>query len=170
MPAAGSEPVFEQTLEIVRVFDAPRDLVFRAWTEPERFARWWGPRGCTTTHCEVDLRPGGSFVFQQQHPDAGTIRCRGTYLEIDAPNRLVWTWAFVDAQGNIARHPSEPQWPLETHVELSLAERGGRTTMTIRQRLSTTARLAGMAEQGWNSCLELLGEALAASHWQRNRP
>ncbi len=77
----------ERELVVTRIIDAPRDLVFKAWTEPEQVARWWGPQGFVTTHCDMDIRPGGAFRCCMRSP-AGTDHWkRGVYREIVEPER-----------------------------------------------------------------------------------
>ena len=92
-----TEPA-QRVLVIERIFDAPRSLVFKAWTEPERLMRWWGPNGVTTVSCKMDLRAGGAWRI--------SMRCRGNeerqqgvFREIVEPERLVFTYAFEDPTG-----------------------------------------------------------------------
>lgn len=126
--AGGDGPAMVVTHE----FDAPRELVFRAWTEPEHLRRWWGPKGFTVTHCAVDLRPGG--VFHYCLASAGGQEMWGLfrYLEVKPPERLVYTNSFSDPEGNITRNPMTEGWPLELHNTLTLVETAGRTTLTLR--------------------------------------
>src|SRR5712691_5788344 len=90
----------ERELTITRVFDAPRDLVFAAWTQPERAARWWGPQGFTTISCDMDVRPGGVWRRCMRSPDGTEHRKCGVYREIVEPERLVFTYADEDSEGN----------------------------------------------------------------------
>ena len=113
---------------ITRVFDAPRELVFAAWTRPEHLLRWWAPKGCSTPHCKVDLRPGGSFHYCMRTPEGRDIWGLGVYREIVAPERIVYVDSFADAQGN----PVPPSdygmsdgHPAETLVTVTFAEHGG---------------------------------------------
>ena len=87
----------QRELVITRVFDAPRALVFKAWTEPDRLVRWWGPQGFTTPFCTMDLRPGGAVRFCMRSPEGTDHWLQGVYREIVAPERLVCTWAWEDA-------------------------------------------------------------------------
>ena len=89
----------ERELVITRVLDAPRRLVFKAWTEPERVVRWWGPQGFTMPSCKMDVRPGGAFRFCMRSPDGADHWLQGVYREIVEPERLVLTWAWEDAEG-----------------------------------------------------------------------
>ena len=79
----------ERTLIIERVFDAPRALVFKAWIEPERLVRWWGPQGFTMPSCTMDLRPGGAFRFRMRSPEGTDHWLRGVYREIVEPFLIV---------------------------------------------------------------------------------
>jgi uncharacterized protein YndB with AHSA1/START domain len=120
---------------IERVFDAPRALVWKAWTEPEGLAQWWGPKGCTLRVVKLDVREGGIFHYVMQHQPGRDMWGRFIYREIAAPERLVFVNSFSDAEGGITRAPF-PQlggiWPLEVLNTLTLAERDGMTTLTLR--------------------------------------
>jgi uncharacterized protein YndB with AHSA1/START domain len=152
--AASSAATTSTTRELVisRAFDAPRSLVFKAWTEPERLVRWWGPRGFTLPACKMDLRPGGSFRFRMRSPEGTDHWLRGVYREIVEPERLVFTWAWEDAEGNPGH---------ETMVTVTFVEQGAKTRLVMHQAIfeSDTARDAH--EEGWTSGLERLAEYLA---------
>src|SRR4051794_25157856 len=87
------------TLVVSRVFDAPRELVWKVWTEEKHVTQWWGPACFTAPHITIDLRPGGEFQFAMRAPDGAEHWVKGVYHEIDAPNRLVTTMWFCDPQG-----------------------------------------------------------------------
>jgi uncharacterized protein YndB with AHSA1/START domain len=84
----------EFELSISRLIDAPRTRIFRAWTEPQLLAQWWGPHGMTTPECEMDLWVGGQFRTLMRAPDGSEYPTQGVYLEIVAPQRIVFTDAF----------------------------------------------------------------------------
>jgi uncharacterized protein YndB with AHSA1/START domain len=117
---------------ISREFDAPRDLVFKAWTEPERLAQWWGPKGFTMVSTKVDLRPGGIFHYGMRGPDGAEMWGKFVYREIVPPERMVFIVSFSDENGGVTRHPMAPNWPLEMINTLTLTERNGKTTVTLR--------------------------------------
>jgi len=117
---------------ISREFDAPRDLVFKAWTEPERLAQWWGPKGFTMVSNKVDLRPGGLFLYGMRGPDGLEMWGKFVYREIVPPERMVFVNSFSDEDGGVTRHPLAPTWPLEMLNTLTLTERDGKTTVTLR--------------------------------------
>jgi uncharacterized protein YndB with AHSA1/START domain len=143
----GAEQGLEQTLDhlgqhvaklageefvISREFDAPRDLVFAAWTEPERLAQWWGPKGFKLNVAKVDLRPGGVFHYGMTAPDGSTMWGKFTYREIAPPERLVFVVSFSDENGGMTRHPMAPTWPQEMLNVVTFSEHGEKTTITLR--------------------------------------
>ena len=93
--------VADKSLIITRDIDAPRALVWRAWTEPEHFMRWWGPHDFTSPVCKIDLRVGGRYLAAMRDPSGRDFYSAGEYREIVPPERLVYTDAFADADGNI---------------------------------------------------------------------
>jgi uncharacterized protein YndB with AHSA1/START domain/dihydrofolate reductase len=120
---------------VARVFDAPRELVFKAWTEPERLKHWWGPKGFTTPFCAVDLREGGVFLYCMRSPEGRDFWGRGVYREIVVPERLVLVMSFADAEGNVVPatyYGLGPDWPLESLTTVTFEEFAGATTVTVR--------------------------------------
>jgi uncharacterized protein YndB with AHSA1/START domain len=117
---------------ITREFDAPRDLVFKAWTEPERLAQWWGPKGFTLKVAKVDLRPGGMFHYGMVGPDGSEMWGKFIYREITPPERMVFIVSFSDENGGTTRHPMAPTWPREMLNVVTLTENGDKTTLTLR--------------------------------------
>ncbi len=90
----------EQALVITRVFDAPRELVWKEWTERERFMLWWGPKGFTTPFCKIDLRVGGVYFNCMRSPEGKDYWSGGIYREIVPLERIVCTDSFADEEGN----------------------------------------------------------------------
>jgi uncharacterized protein YndB with AHSA1/START domain len=117
---------------ISRTFDAPRDLVWRAFTEGERMMHWWGPKGFTTPYVKVDLRPGGVCHYQLKSPQGQEMWGKFVYREIVAQERLVFIVSFSDEKQMITTHPLNPNWPREILSTVTFAEHNGKTTMTIR--------------------------------------
>jgi uncharacterized protein YndB with AHSA1/START domain len=152
-PNSAAAPAAERELTIRRTFDAPRALVFRVWTEPQHLAQWSCPQGFTMTENRGDLRVGGAFSACMRSPEGSDHRLRGVYREIVAPERLVFTHAWVDASGT----PGP-----ETVVTVTLAERNGRTEMTFRQGIFDSVAARDGHQQGWTSCFERLAELLVA--------
>jgi uncharacterized protein YndB with AHSA1/START domain len=88
-------------LTITRIFDAPRERVWKAWTGPERFMRWWGPRNLTTTVDRMDVRPGGAWRFVQRDSEGNEYAFHGVHHEIAPPERLVYTFEFEGMPGHV---------------------------------------------------------------------
>lgn len=146
----------ERELVITRVFDAPRELVFRAWTDPRHVARWWGPHGYTNPVCELDARPGGAILIHMRGQDGVMIETKGVFREVSEPERIVLILTnFEDAEGR-------PQ--LELLNTVTFAEHEGKTQITLRVVVvkstpELASSLAGM-RQGWNESLDRLAESL----------
>lgn len=122
----------ERELVVTRVLDAPRELVWKALTEPARLEQWWGPKGFTSRVHQLELRPGGTFLYSQRTPDGREMWGKWVYREIVAPERLVVVSSFTDEKGNLARHPFNPNWPLEMLTVSTFTEHQGRTTVVVR--------------------------------------
>jgi uncharacterized protein YndB with AHSA1/START domain len=167
----GIEPAARE-LVITRIFDAPRKLVFEAFTEPKHLMNWWGPHGCTVISCEADPRPGGTWCismrsprvlpqFSQRYPLTPdppsehqwiVERQRGVYREVVKPERLVFTYSF---EGDAGR-------PLhQTVVTISFAERGSRTEVTLHQAIFETVTARDDHVRGWTEALEHLAAFLS---------
>lgn len=143
----------ERELTIRRTFNAPRALVFKAWTEPQHLAQWSCPRGFTSLENTGELRVGGAFAARMRSPEGSDHRLRGVYREIVPPERLVFTHAWIEEDGT----PGP-----ETIVTVTLAERNARTEMTFHQgNFASVASRDGHA-QGWSSCFERLAVLLSA--------
>jgi uncharacterized protein YndB with AHSA1/START domain len=149
-----------QEIVITRVFDAPRELVFRAWTEPERLRRWWGPNGFTTPVCTIDLRPGGTFHACMRSPEGQDYWCRGVYREVVMPQRIVCTDSFSDEAGNIVsptQYGMSAEWPTEALITATFGEQAGTTTFTLRHAVgSAPATERDQCQAGWTESLDRL--------------
>lgn len=133
-----------------RIFDAPRRLVWEAWTSPEQLPHWLlGPPGWTMPVCEVDLRPGGSWRFGWSHADGSAMSMRGVYREVVPPERLVTTESWGG------------HWP-ETLNTLVLVEEGGRTTMSLTVLYPSTEAREAAFETGMKKGMSLSFDRLAA--------
>ena len=149
--AAQNKPLAERELTITRVFDAPRALVFKAWTDATHLAQWWGPKGFTNPVCEIDARVGGALRIHMRAPDGSIYPMKGEIREIIAPERLVFTNIAVDEAGNHI---------IEGLTTVTFAEAGGKTKMTLHTRGSAVAEkavgyLQGM-EMGWTQSIDKL--------------
>ena len=117
--------------EISRVFDAPRDRVWKSWTEAERLKQWWGPKGFVVTHCKIDLRPGGIMHYCLRMPDGNEMWGKFVYREIVKPERLVWMNSFSDKEGGITKHPMSPDWPREMLTTVTFEAQGDKTKVIV---------------------------------------
>jgi len=117
---------------ISRVFDVPRERVWRAWTDADALKRWWGPKGFKVEHLSLDLRPGGRMHYGLRGPDGSEVWGKFAYLEVVEPERLVWVNSFSDREGGTTVHPMMPTWPREMHSTAIFEPQGKGTKLTIR--------------------------------------
>jgi len=148
--------VAARTIIASRTFDAPRDLVFRAFTEPEQLAHWRGPQRWKTETRTLDLRPGGIWHYCMTGPDGMESWGVGTYQEVTPPSRLVYTDAFSDAEGNISA--AMPQ----TTIVMEFAEEGGKTTVTSSTRFASDEDIQAVLKMGVVEGLTQTWDRLAA--------
>lgn len=139
------------TVHFERILDAPRDLVFKVWTDPKHIAKWWGPHGFTVPECSLDLRPGGALRIIMRSPNGTDLLCKGEVREVKAPERFVFT--------NIAA-TMDGEHIAEGLTFVTFAEDGGKTKLTVDSRSVLVkdgweAAIAGMRE-GWSQQLERL--------------
>lgn len=154
---------------IARTFAAPREQVWKAWTDPDAFRQWFGPKGCTVTDVKMDVRPGGSCHCCVRSPDGREMWGKFIYREIAAPARLVYAQHFSDKSGGIARHPLSPSWPLQMLTTVTFDGQEGKTALTVRwepvnpadeERKTFDAAHEGM-NQGWGGSFDQLAAYLA---------
>ncbi len=155
---SGTMESSEWDLAMTRVFDAPRGLVFKAWTETRHVAQWWGPKGFTNPVCELDVRAGGAIRIHMRAPNGVVYPMKGVFEEIAEPERLVYICSALDENGNSM---------FDVLSTVIFAEQRGKTALTLQLRvIKTTAQapqyLKGM-EAGWTQSLDRLGEHLAGT-------
>jgi uncharacterized protein YndB with AHSA1/START domain len=160
-----SADVTGREIVVVRVLDAPRELVFEAWTRPEHLLHWWAPKGCTTPACKVDLRIGGAFHYCMRLPEGRDIWGLAIFRELVEPERIVYTDMFADAEG----HPVPPAYygmseshPHESQVTVTFEALGPRTKLTLRHSIPEAVVEREATQQGWNEMLDRL-----AGHLER---
>ena len=154
----------QQELVIERIFDAPRELVWKAWTEPEMFMKWWGPKGYTTPFCKIDFRVGGVYLNCMRSPEGQDYWSTGVYREIAAPERLVMTDSFADENGNVVpatHYGMGTDLPLEMLITVTFEEQDGKTKLTLRHVGLPAGGDREMAGAGWNESFDKLAEYLA---------
>lgn len=171
--SAKAQPVTaaDRPFVISRTFAAPRQLVWKVWTECEHLVNWWGPKGFTVRSCRIDPRPGGRFHYCLASPDGQVIWGRFVFREIAEPQRLEFIVSFSDPAGGITRHPWNPSWPLETLSTVTFSEADAQTTVTVGwlpHAASEDERQAFKAghdsmRHGWGGTFDQLGDYLATA-------
>jgi uncharacterized protein YndB with AHSA1/START domain len=150
------KPLAEREITITRIFDAPRALVFKAWTDAKMLAQWWGPKGFTNPVCEIDARVGGALRIHMRAPDGSIYPMKGEIREIVPPERLAFTNIAMDETGNPI---------IEGFTTVTFADEHGKTRLTLHTRGSAVvekavAYLQGM-EMGWTMSIDKLQTLLA---------
>lgn len=158
--------VSSKPLVITRTFDAPRALVWKAWTDPELFKRWWGPSVFTCPVAHMDVRVGGRYLWCMRAPDGQDFWTSGEFREVVAPARIVYTDNLADENGSpvpASYYGMSDDFPAQTVVTVTLVEQGAKTIMTLVH--------AGMAQgskvelenanTGWDQSFDKLAAALA---------
>ncbi len=140
----------DTVLSITRTFAAPREAVYRAFTEADELKRWWGPQSMTCPVAELDVRPGGRYRTEMHAPDGSVYVTTGEFREVTPPERLVFTWVW--GEGEMAGH--------ETLVTVELRDLGGATELTLTHERFPDGAKRDLHNQGWSSSLDCLAEIL----------
>jgi uncharacterized protein YndB with AHSA1/START domain len=149
---------------ISREFNAPRDLVWSTFTDPNHMRHWLGHQGSTVIASKMDLRPGGLYHYGLRTPDGSEMWGKNIYREITPPRQLVYLNSFSDRDGGLSRHPLSPTWPLKMLTTVTLAEQNGQTTLSIRwvpweateEEIATFTSALEACRQGWTGSLNQL--------------
>lgn len=153
-----------------REFNAPRELVYKVWTEPDHFGNWWGPQGFTLEVVKMEVHPGGMFFGCQKSPDGQHVMWgKFVYQEVQPPEKLIWVQSFSDENGNTIRAPFNAHWPLEILNILTLEEVEGKTILTLQggplnasdEEQAAYDAMAPMAAQGMEGTFEQLAHYLS---------
>ena len=156
--AVDTKPLATRELTITRIFDAPRELVFKAWTDPKQLAKWWGPKGFTNPVCEANAKPGGAIWIVMRAPDGTEYPMKGIFREIVEPERLVFVVTPVDLVGTSL---------IEAITTVTFAEQGAKTRVTVHARavalVAIGVRMIEGIEAGWSQSLDRLGELMAGT-------
>ena len=154
---------------IAREFAAPRETVWRAWTDRKSFMQWFGPKGFSMPTATLDFRPGGVFHYCLRSADGHDMWGKFVYREIVPPERIVLVNSFSDEKGGLTRHPMSPTWPAEMLSTTTFTEQAGKTTITIKwaplnpteeERKTFDTSHEGMT-MGWSGTFDQLAEYLA---------
>jgi uncharacterized protein YndB with AHSA1/START domain len=153
-----ANPSEDLVLVVTRIFDAPRELVFKIFTDPKHLARFWGPTGFTSNVREMDPRPGGAFCIDMRGPDGGICPCKGVYREVVEPERIVY---IGEPDGS---HGCGGGLPPRALVTITFAGHDGKTTLTINTRFEAAADRDAAVKMGfnlgWASSLDRLADLL----------
>lgn len=167
--AAGDSVLKPPTEDLVveRLFDAPRERVFDAFTKPEHLREWWGPKPADVGVAEFDARPGGKVFIGERYPDGTRVHLAGVVREIERPSRLVFAIHFADESGERVSPPPHSglgaAWDGEIVSHVSFSAEGRGTRVTIRtERSGITAEWSEGARLGWGESLDKLDAALAS--------
>ena len=160
-PAAKAVAV-GHTLVMERIFNAPRELVWKTWTEPERVMRWWGPKPFTAPACKIDFRVGGSYLYCMRSPEGQDFWSTGVFREIVPMEKIVCTDCFADENGNVvpAATYGLVDFPAELILTVSFEDLAGQTKLTLRHEGVPAGEMSEMTEAGWSTSLEKFAEAL----------
>jgi uncharacterized protein YndB with AHSA1/START domain len=160
-----AEDMATKEFVIERLFDAPRERVFDAFTKAEHLQKWWGPKNFSMPTAEFDPRPGGKFFLAQRAPDGSMHYNAGVVREIERPSRLVFAIHFADADRKRVAPPAgtglPPDWDEEIVTDVRFSAEGRRTRMTIRTVSGFTGEWAEKARYGWREALDRLEHAVA---------
>jgi len=153
----------KQEVFIARLFDAPRELVWQAWTDPQHFMLWWGPKDYTCPFCEMDFRIGGKYLNCMRSPEGKEYWGTGVFREIIPMERLVFTDSFADEQGNVVHasyYGMSLDFPLEMLVTVTFEDQDGKTKMTLRHTGLPAGPESEGTHQGWSESFDKLAESL----------
>jgi uncharacterized protein YndB with AHSA1/START domain len=152
-----------QEIVITRVLNAPRELVWKAWTDPDHFKRWWGPKDFTAPFCQIDLRVGGKYLNCMRSPQGREYWGTGVYREVVPFERLVFTDSFSDAEGNVvpATYYGMPaDFPLEMLVTVTFEDEAGKTRMTLKHENLPAGEMSEQTGAGWSQSFDKLADSI----------
>ena len=141
----------ERVLRLTHQFEAPREVIFRAWTDPSWLVRWMGPQECTCPHAEADLRVGGALKLAIRNADGKDHWAHGIYQTIEAPAHLCFTWRWEQEDGTMGQ---------EMLIDIVLLDRNGGTEMVFTQTRFPTDESRDQHEGGWTGSFESLADTL----------
>lgn len=150
-------------LKITRIFDAPVELVWRAWTDPASTMRWWGPKDFTTPLIRMDFRVGGTYLYDMRSPEGKDFWDTGTILNIDPMKKIVLTDSFSDENGNVvpaSHYGMTGDFPMEALVTVTFRNQKGKTKFTLHYEGIPPGEILEQARAGWNESFDKLDRVL----------
>ena len=166
-----STSVAQKSFVITRTFNAPREMVFDAFTDPNSMKQWWGPKGFTMTVSKLDFRVGGTYHYCMLAPNGAPMWGRFVYREIVRPERIVFVNSFSDEHGGVVHHPMAPDWPLQMITTFTFEDLGNARTQFTTTSMPLEATEAQRAvfdanhdsmKGGWTGTLDQLEQHLKA--------
>ncbi|MDD1693239.1 MAG: SRPBCC domain-containing protein [Methanoregula sp.] len=162
----------EDEILITRFFDAPREFIWRAWTEPELVRMWWGPKNFTAPSCAINLRVGGSYLYDMRSPEGKDYWSTGVFREIKRPERLVYTDSFSDENGKVVPatfYGMSADLPREMLVTVTFDELAGRTQLTLRHAGIPPGEMQDQTREGWLESLDKFAGIVARNVFRGKR-
>ncbi len=161
---------------ITREINAPKLLVYKAFTEPERMVHWWGPKGLKLNITRMEVYSGGTFLYNMVTPDGHAMWGKFVYKEVSAPDKIVFINSFCDEHGNITRHPMSNLWPLEVINTLTLTEVNNKTILTLsggsvnatKEEEDTFFGMTDQMQQGFKGTFDQLDEFIGGIEFTTN--
>lgn len=153
----------DEEVQLSHVFDAPRETVFRAWTDPEQLLKWFSPQGTRITYKKIDIHTGGTYHSCIHDPVHGECWCKGTYIEVTFPEKLVYTIEMTDENGNDVnpiQGGKNENWPAKTLLTITFTEVDEKTHLSLHQTVSADLAKRTGALPSWISMLEKLASLL----------
>lgn len=144
---------------ITRIFNAPLETIWQAWTDPETYKQWMGPKGYTIPVAKIDLRVGGKSLLCMRSSEGDEIWSTGRYLEIVPMEKIVTTDSFADQQGNVVpatHYGMGAEFPLEMQITLQFEDLGKRTKLTLEHVGLPEGKMADLTAAGWNESFDKL--------------
>lgn len=151
-------------VHIVRTFQAPREIVFKAWTDPKQLGHWFAPRSCSLKIHQMDVRSNGTALTTITTNTGYECTCKTTYIEVTPPIRLVYIMNFCDLNGKFLEPQevgADPEWPRETTVTVTFTEHDGKTEVVLHQTVSEVLAKRTGAYPSWLEMFDRLAENLA---------
>ena len=153
----------ESTLTLSRVFDAPVEVVWKAFTDPKEIVKWWGPQNFTTPFVKIDFRIGGKYLYCMRSPEGQDIWITGTYKEIVTLKKIVSSDSFADENGNVvsaSHYGMGDDFPTELEITFLFESQGAKTKFTLHHVGVPGGKLSEMTASGWNEFFDKLAEVL----------
>ncbi|MFV8328269.1 SRPBCC family protein [Flavobacterium sp. ZS1P14] len=148
----------KQKLVIIREFDTTRELLWEAWTNPEKFMKWWGPKNFTCPFCKMDFKVGGKYLYCMRSPEGRDFWGTGIFTEIVPMEQIVFTDSFADEKGNIvpATYYGMEGFPLELQITVTFEEHDDKTKMTLIHEGIPSGKMIDLTNVSWNESFDKL--------------